>query len=469
MLEPGSMERKQPSLNVFLLTIINIATILSIENWAFLAEYQFSSLFYMILTLFAFFIPVALVSAELASAWPERGGIFIWVREAFGQRLGLFAVLLLWISNLVWFPTILSYFSVTFSYAFAAWDIDPLWLHFLSIALIAASVVLCQRFGLKFMGKLSSIAFGLGTLLPGLLIIFGGFYWLYSSQPILIECSWKTFWPNFSRMDNLVFLTGVLISFSGLEINAIHAKEVENPQKNYPRAIFLSGIVIFLFSLLGTFSIGIAVPREQVELVSATIEALSLYLNFFGFGKMLPFVAFLIGIGGIGGMTVWIAGSNEGLLTALQQGDFGFKTFANFRKNHSYRLMSLQALLALALSSVGFIMPDMNGFYWILTALCSQLYLFMYMLMFSAAIVLRIKKPDAYRPYRVPGSTPFMCLIAGLGFLSSFFGLAISFFPPSQIEIGSQFVYESFFIVVWTLLFLAGLFVGRRKPLRAPI
>lgn len=455
---------KKPSLNVFLLTLINIATILSIENWSFLAEYEFSSLFFLILTAFAFFIPVSLVSAELASAWPERGGVFIWVRKAFGERLGFFAVLLIWISNLVWFPTILSYFSVTFSYAFEAWNLHPLWLHFLSIGLISSSVILSHKFGIRFMGRLSAIALLFGTLLPGILIILGGAYWLFSGQTLQIECSWNTLWPSFSRMDELVFLTGVLISFSGIEMNAIHAREVDQPHRNYPRAIFFSGMVIFLFSLLGTFSISIAVPREKIELVSATMETLYHYLNFFGIGWFHPILALSIGLGGIGGMTVWIAGSNQGLLTALQEGDFGFKSFVRKDKDYSYRLMGVQALLALALSMIGLVMPDMNGFYWILTALSSQLYLFMYILMFGAAIVLRLQKPDSHRPYKVPGGTRGMVLIAGAGLISSLFGLGISFFPPSQIETGNVFVYESFFLLIWGLLIWAGFFYRRGKP-----
>ncbi|MBS0626164.1 MAG: amino acid permease [Verrucomicrobia bacterium] len=458
---------KKPSLNVFLLTLINIATILSIENWAFLAEYKFSSLFFLLLTAVAFFIPVSLVSAELASAWPERGGIFIWVKQAFGERLGFFSVLLLWISNLVWFPTILSYFAVTFSYAFAAWDLHPLWLHFLSIGLISSSVVLSHKFGIRFMGRLSSLALLFGTLVPGCLIILGGFYWVFSGQPLQMECSWRALLPNFSRMDELVFLTGVLITFSGIEINAIHARDVEQPHRNYPKAIFFSGLVIFLFSLLGTFSISIAVPRENIDLVSATMEALSHYLNFFGVGWLLPILALFIGIGGIGGMTVWIAGSNQGLLTALQQGDFGFKSFANARKDYSFRLMGVQAFLALALSMIGFFMPDMNGFYWILTALSSQLYLFMYILMFGAAIVLRLNKPDVERPYKIPGGTRSMILVAGAGLTSSLFGFGISFFPPGQIETGNLFVYESFFLVIWGALIWAGFFY-RRKRTPAP-
>ncbi len=456
------MEKKH-SLNVFFLTLINIATILSIENWPFLAAYEFSSLFFLGLTAIAFFIPVSLVSAELASAFPERGGIFNWVKAAFGQRLAFFSVLLLWISNLVWFPTLLSYFSVSFSYAFAAWDPNPLWLHFLSIGLISASVVLSHKFGLAVMSRISSWALLFGTVLPGLLIILGGVYWIYTGQPSQIECSWSALWPRLNGMDDLVFLSGVIISFSGMEMNAMHACNVDSPGRNYPRAILFSGTIIFLFSLLGTLSIGVAVPREKIDIVSSSIEALSHYLHFFGWGSLLPLIALGIGLGGVGGITVWIAGSNQGLLAALQQGDFGFTSLVDNGKNYSFRLMGIQAILALALSTIALAMPDMNGFYWILTALSSQLYLCMYLLMFSAAITLRIYRPEVKRPYRIPGGTKAVIAIGGLGLISSLFGFGISFVPPSQIQTGSLLTYESFFLVVWLSIIWAGFFYRRSR------
>ena len=60
------------SLTVFSLTMLNIASILSIRNWPFMVEYGFSSICYILLAALMFFIPVSLVSAELATAMPER-------------------------------------------------------------------------------------------------------------------------------------------------------------------------------------------------------------------------------------------------------------------------------------------------------------------------------------------------------------------------------------------------------------
>ncbi|MCB1118146.1 MAG: amino acid permease, partial [Chlamydiia bacterium] len=94
--------KSKRSLKVFALAMINVAAICSIKNWPLTAEYGFSSLFFFLVSALAFFIPVSLVAAELATGWPERGGVFVWVKEALGHKMGFLAVWLQWAENAIW-------------------------------------------------------------------------------------------------------------------------------------------------------------------------------------------------------------------------------------------------------------------------------------------------------------------------------------------------------------------------------
>src|ERR1051325_11259501 len=49
-----------------------------------------------------FFIPYALVVAELGTAFPEEGGPYIWSRMAFGRFPAAIAIVLYWLSNPIW-------------------------------------------------------------------------------------------------------------------------------------------------------------------------------------------------------------------------------------------------------------------------------------------------------------------------------------------------------------------------------
>src|ERR1700677_1027786 len=106
---------KNRVLNGWMIALINVCAISNIKNFPLLAEYGLAIISFLFLASIFFFIPVALVSAELASAWPERG-VYTWVSRAFGPRMGFLAVWLQWIENVIWYPTALAFIAATFAY-----------------------------------------------------------------------------------------------------------------------------------------------------------------------------------------------------------------------------------------------------------------------------------------------------------------------------------------------------------------
>ena len=106
-------------LSVFSLVMINVIAVDSLRTLPLTAKLGLSLVSYYVLAAFVFFIPVALVAAELATAYPSTGGIYIWVREAFGRRVAFITIWLQWIYNVVWYPTILAFIAATIAYLFA--------------------------------------------------------------------------------------------------------------------------------------------------------------------------------------------------------------------------------------------------------------------------------------------------------------------------------------------------------------
>jgi amino acid transporter len=96
-------------MSVLTLAIMNITAVVSLRGLPAEAEYGLSSIFYYTFAAIFFLIPVSLVAAELATGWPEKGGVFRWVGEAFGPRWGFVAIFLLWIESTIWFPTVLTF------------------------------------------------------------------------------------------------------------------------------------------------------------------------------------------------------------------------------------------------------------------------------------------------------------------------------------------------------------------------
>jgi len=434
-------------LSVFTLAMINVAAVSSVRNWPTIAEYGFSSLFFFALAAVLFLIPVSMAAAELSTGWPKSGGIFVWVKEAFGHRTGFLAVWLLWAENLVYYPALISFIAGTIAYIFnPALSNNTLYVLGFVVVLFWITT-LTNLFGMRTSGWISSFGVIFGTIIPGSFIIILGILWFFMGNPLQISLTWQSLIPNMSSPGELVFFSGVLVSFCGLEMSAVHASNVENPQKNYPKAILLSAILIIGLYIFGVLAIAIVTPQHQINLVAGTIQAFSLFVNAYGLGWLTPIIAVLLACGAFGTLSTWVVGPSVGLLAAAQNGDLP----PFFRKINRHgmpvALLITQAIIVTLFSAVFLFMPTVSSAYWILNATLAQLYLIMYVLMFAAVIKLRYKQPHIKRAYQIPGGLFGVWTIAGLGLIGSIATIFIGFFPPAQIATGNAFLYVSFLIL----------------------
>ena len=441
------------SINTKSLVLLNIVTILSIKNWPFMAQYGLASILLILIPTIFFFLPAALVSAELATGWPEEGGVFVWVKEALGERFGFLAVWLLWISNVVWYPTTLAFIVVVFSYIFNASLAENALYNFIMITLVFWGIMLLNMRGLSVSNRISSLGAWVGALLPATLVVLFGITWLILGGPTEIVFSWANLLPPTAGLNEWVYLTGILLGFAGIEMNAFHANNVENPQRDYPRAILISTCIIVLFSILGTLSISLVLPPEKINLAGAAIEAISFFLNAFQLKFLLPLFCVLIVLGGLGNVSAWIVGPNKGLISAAQNGKYLPKALClSDKRGTPKRIMVFQAVLVTALASVFLVFSNFNIAFWILIALASQLYLITYVLMFASALILRYKRSDVRRAFTVPLGNLGLWLTCGAGILCCSFAIVIGFIPPEQLAVGSLFLYEFFLILSMVLL-----------------
>lgn len=437
---------RKKTLTVFTLAMINVAAIGSVKNWPFVAEYGFSSLFYFILAALVFFFPISLVSAELATGWPQKGGVYLWGKEAFGPKWGFFAVWLQWIENVVWYPTVLSFTAATIAYIFDPTLSNSIMYTIGIVLLLFWGATLANLFGMDISGKISDLGAISGTIIPGFIIIILGAIWLFEGSPLQIDLTLDAFIPNFT-FTSMAFFTGVLLSFAGMEMSAVHALDVKKPQKDYPRAIFLSGGLILFLSVLGVLSIAIVVPQESISLTAGTMQAFSVFLKRYSLGWFIPIIAAFMSVGLFGSVSTWIIGPTKGLLAAGEEGHLP----PIFQKTNKHgapvALMLGQGILVTILSLMFLLMPTVSSGFWILTVLVAQLYLVMYILVFVAAIKLRYSQSKTKRPYRVPGGIIGMWIVGILGIIGSIFALFIGFFPPEQIDTGSSTFYTTFLLI----------------------
>lgn len=447
--------RPKRVIRIFMLAMLNVSIMASLRNLPLVAEYGLSVLFFFFTVAIFFLVPCALISAELATGWPKSGGIYVWVREAFDDRLGFFAIWMQWIHNVAWYPVIMSFVAVTLAYLISPSLANQNWF-ILSVILVGYwGMTLLNYLGIKTSGWFSTVGVIAGTIVPGLFIISLGATWVIHGNPVQTPLTFSSLIPDLSTINNLVFLSGLFLAFAGLEVSAAYAGDVKNPQKNYPKAIILGALITFLVFMLGALSIAIVIPKEEISLVSGLMEAFKVFLNTYHLDWALPIIAFLLIIGAIAEVNSWIIGPVRGLHATSSHGNLPPILQKTNSHNVPVNLLLFQAIIVTITSLIFLYMPTVSSAFWILTALSAQSYLVMYVLMFIAALKLRYSKPHVERPYRVPFGNPGMWVFSLFGVLASIFGIALGFVPPAQIDVGNPVIYGS--LLGAGLLFMCGL------------
>lgn len=430
-------------ISIFVLAMLNVSIMASLRNLPLVAELGYKMIFFFAVVSLTFLIPCALVSAELATGWTKSGGIYVWVREALGDRWGFFSIWMQWVHNVTWYPAILSFVAATLAYIFNP-DLADNRLFIQSVVLIVFwGMTLINYFGIETSTIVSTIGVIAGTILPGLFIIGLGVTWFMMGHPTQISFTPGALVPDFSQWGNIVFLAGLFLAFSGLEVSAGYAGEVKNPQKNFPKAIMIAaGITLFLF-MLGALAIALVIPKENISLVSGLMEAMKLYLSQYGLSWILPVLALLLVIGAVAEVNSWIMGPVKALYTTSIHGNLP-PFFQNLNKHGMpTHLLLFQAIIVTIVSFIILYMPTVSTAYWILTAISAQIYLIMYIFMFISAIRLRYTHPHIPRVYKIPHPHKGIWFVASLGLAASIFAICIGFVPPTQLATGSRIVYQS--------------------------
>jgi glutamate:GABA antiporter len=448
-------------LSVFSLVMINVIAVDSLRTLPITAKLGLALISYYALAAFVFFIPVALVAAELATAYPETGGIYVWVREAFGKQVGLLTIWFQWIYNIVWYPTIMAFIASTLAILISP-ELATNKFYILAVSLILFWLFTALNcFGMKISGIVSTVGALIGTLIPMVGIIALGAMWLFDGRTteISMPASWI---PDLTSVGNLSIFSAVLFGLLGMEMSAVHAEEVKNPQKDYPRSLIYSTIIIFSSLVLGSMAIVLVVPVQKVNIVSGLIDAYKVFFDTYNLPWMTEVIAALIILGGLSCVSAWIIGPTKGLLVAARDGSIPHKFAMVNKYGAPVRLLIVQGLIFSLLSSLFVFVDSISTAYIMLSALCAQLALFVYVFMFAAAIKLRYTKPHLKRAYKIPGGNVVMWMIAVIGALSCLLTIGVSFVPPTQIPVKNLMLFEGFLATGWVFFVIFPWFVVKK-------
>ena len=450
-------------LGVGTLMIMNIVAVVSLRGLPAEAVYGMSSAFYYLFAALVFLIPVSLVAAELASLFPyQQGGMFRWIGEAFGSKLGFLGIWLQWVESTIWFPTVLTFGAVSLAFIGMDHVADS---HlaankFYTIAVVLAIYWLATLISLKglgWVGKISKIGGMVGTIIPAALLVVCGVVYLAMGGHSQMNFH-GDFFPDLSNFDNVVLAASIFLFYAGMEMSGVHVRDIKNPTVNYPKAVFGGALVTVLIFVLGTYALGMIIPAKDINLVQSLLVGFDNYFQVFHMNWFTPVIAIALAFGVLAGVLTWVAGPSKGIFSVGQAGYlppfFQKTTKSGVQKN----ILLIQGGAVTLLS--------LESFYQILSQLTVVLYLIAYLLMFAAVIYLRYSMKDAKRPFRIGSKGNLLLwIVAGVGFLGSMLAFVRSFFPPDQIAMGSNTVWFAvLFGGVALFVILPFVILAFRKP-----
>ena len=462
---------KTAKLSVATLAIMNVTAVVSLRGLPAEAEYGLSSAFYYLFAALVFLIPTALVAAELAAMFADKqGGVFRWVGEAFGKRMGFLAIWLQWVESTIWYPTVLTFGAVSLAFIGMndAHDMSLASNRLYTLVVVLAIYWLATFISLKGMswvGKVSKIGGLVGTIIPAGLLVVLAIVYLVSGGHSQLDFK-GDFFPDFSNFNNLVLASSIFLFYAGMEMGGIHVKDVDNPSVNYPKAVFIGSFITVLIFVLGTFSLGIIIPKSEINLTQSLLVGFDRYFDFIRASWLSPIIAIALAFGVLAGVLTWVAGPSKGIFAVGRAGylpPFFQKTNSiGVQKN----ILFIQGGIVTLLGLLFVVMPSVQSFYQILSQLTVLLYLIMYLMMFAAAIYLRYNMKKANRPFRIGSKgNGLMWLIAGMGFLGSLLAFVLSFIPPGQIAVGSNAMWYSVLVIGCIVVVAVPLVIyAMRKP-----
>ena len=445
----ASNNKQIAKLGVFTLAIMNVTAVVSLRGLPAEAEYGLSSAFYYLFAAIVFLIPTSLVAAELAAMFKDKqGGVFRWVGEAFGKKWGFLAIWLQWIESTIWYPTVLTFGAVAIAFIGMnqAYDMTLASNKLYSLVVVLLIYWTATFISLKGMGwvaKVAKIGGLVGTIIPAGLLVVLGIVYLATGGVSQMDFH-GNFFPDMTNMDNLVLASGIFLFYAGMEMSGIHVTDMENPAKNYPKAIFTGAFITVIIFVLGTFALGVIIPQKDINLTQSLLIGFDKYFAYLHASWLSPLIAVALAFGVLASVLTWVSGPSKGIF-AVGKAGYLPPFFQKANGNGVQRnILLVQGGIVTVLGLLFVVMPSVQSFYQILSQLTVVLYLIMYLVMFAAAIKLRYNMKDYERPYRIgKKGNALMWLISGLGFCGSLLAFVLSFIPPAQIATGSNTVWYS--------------------------
>jgi glutamate:GABA antiporter len=488
-----------------------ICTLVGVDTLGAVASDGPQAFTWLIFLAILFFVPYALLTAELGTTFPEEGGSYIWTRLAFGRGVAAVNSVIYWISNPIWVGGTLGITALTTVQEFfnqgnslpgpkilgGATLLDVLFvLAFIWFTVVAAIVSFSVGKWVPTIGAfMRSVLLGFFTISVVIYAIKNGIHNTFGGG---------SFVPSYA-----VFIAAVpvlIFNYVGFELPNAAGEEMKNPQRDVPIGVARSAVGTVLLYGLPILAILLLLPKGQITGLTGFLAAIKSVFTVYGghiaangtpvltgAGQALGYVmaiAFVLALLTSG--TTWIMGADRAQAMAALDGAaprFLGRFSARFGTPIAVNLCS--GIAATGVMVLAFAVTGGNAlkYFTVVLGLVISTTTISYIIIFPALIKLRMSHPHVDRPYRVPGGMPTVWIVGGLctfwaviasivliypGFGTNWFGQHGN--PDNSLPAGftrmqfemSQIIPLGILLIVGILFYVAGAST-RRHAVTVPI
>ena len=367
------------------------------------------SLFWLAVSAVTFLVPYGLITAELGAAFPTEGATYDWVRLAYGHFWGAIVSVLYWLSNPIWLGGTLTATSIA--------ALDALWGTKLGGNILPELIVgfffIWIAVGMNILSlRYMKWAPNLGAIIRILLIILFAVVAIGNGIGNGFKGSLSGFFPPLDSSFPVVLigvLSVIVFQWIGFELQTNASEEMDNPQRDIPRAVYASGVISFLGYAIPIAGIVLTLSSDKLSSVSGFVTAyqaavsgaLGSAADAFNFVVGAAFVFCLLSSG-----TTWLMGSDRLMAIGALAGS-GPKQLGYFSSTFGTPIVVniLSGVISTVFMILAFTLTSGNlgAFFAVVLGLVISTTTFSYILIFPALLTLRRKYPNVPRPFVVPG------------------------------------------------------------------
>lgn len=394
MSEPNA---KRKSFKLFDAILSVICVVFVAEAAAPAAAIGNSQYFWWLFLIVAFLYPYGMIAAELGTTYDDEGGLYDWVKRAYGSKWGSRCAWYYWINFPLWMASLAVIFPQTIS-LFIGQPLGVVPSLIIELVIVWGSVFISffPVSDSKWILNAAAVIKVVLALMLGCLGIYGAV-----TRGLANEYTVRSLLPSFD-LNSLSHVSVILFNFMGFEIVTTFSSEMESPKKQIPQAIIAGGLTIAAIYLFSAFGIGAAIPSNEITGSTGLVGAIQLLTgSASGILVLIAAVLFLLSL--IGNLVSWSYGVNYVAMYAAKNHDMP-GVFAKESKKHNMPVGAavMNGVVASVLLIIAPFLPSKDLF-WSFFALNIVTLLMAYLPLFPGFLKLRKIDPDRERPFKVAG------------------------------------------------------------------